>query len=63
MNTLERRQIVKNHVIDAVIAKTAVNQSRRKRTEAAKKLRKELAASRYASIKADTISYPRQSIS
>lgn len=63
MNTLERRQIIKGHLIDAVVAKAAVNQSRRKRKEAAKKLHKELAASRYASTQPDTISYPRHSIS
>ena len=40
-------------------AKTAVNKSRRERAEAAKKLRKALAASRYAKLRVDTISYPR----
>jgi hypothetical protein len=59
MNILERRQIVKGRVIDAVVAKAAVTQSRRERSEAARKLRKALAAHRYASIKSDTISYPR----
>lgn len=63
MNTLERRQIIKDHLIDAVVAKAAINQSRRKRKEAEKKLHKELAASRYASLKSDTISYPRRSMS
>jgi hypothetical protein len=61
MNTLERRQIVKGHVIDVVVAKAAIHKSRRERAEAAKKLRKAMAASRFvASAKADTISYPRQ---
>jgi hypothetical protein len=60
MNILERRQIVKGRVIDAVVAKAAVSQSRRQRLDATRKLSKALAASRYASIKADTISYPRQ---
>ena len=48
MNTLERRQIVRGQVIDLVVAKTAVTKSRRERADAAKKLRKALAASRYA---------------
>jgi hypothetical protein len=59
MNTLERRQIVRGQVIDIAVAKTAVNQSRRERADAAKKLRKALAASRYAKLRVDTISYPR----
>jgi hypothetical protein len=62
MNTLERRQIVKSRVIDVVVAKAAVNESRRQRREAAKKLRKALAASQFASVKTDTISYPRQAL-
>jgi hypothetical protein len=63
MNTIERRQIVKGRVIDVVVAKTAVNESRRERAEAAKKLRKALAANRFATIKPDTISYPRHAVS
>jgi hypothetical protein len=59
MNTLERRRIAKNNIVDAV-AKAALNQSRRESVEAARKLRKALAASRYAALKVDTISYPRQ---
>ncbi|HKQ16729.1 MAG TPA: hypothetical protein VJT80_25155 [Steroidobacteraceae bacterium] len=59
MNTLERRQIVRGQVIDLVVAKTAINKSRRERSDAAKKLRKALAASRYAKLRVDTISYPR----
>jgi hypothetical protein len=59
MNTLERRQIVRGQVIDLAIAKTAINKSRRERSDAAKKLRKALAASRYAKLRVDTISYPR----
>ena len=58
MNTLERRQIVRGQVIDLVVAKTAINKSRRGRADAAKKLRKALAASRYAKLRVDTISYP-----
>jgi hypothetical protein len=59
MNTLERRQIVRGQVIDLVVAKTAINKSRRERADASKKLRKALAASRYAKLRVDTISYPR----
>ena len=59
MNTLERRQIVRGQVIDMAVAKTAINKSRRERVDAAKKLRKALAASRYAKLRVDTISYPR----
>ena len=59
MNTLERRQIVRGQVIDLVVAKTAINKSRRERSDAAKRLRKALAASRYAELRVDTISYPR----
>ena len=60
MNTLDRRQIVRGHVIDVVVAKAAVHESRRQRAEATKKLRKAMAASRFKAIEADTISYPRQ---
>lgn len=59
MNTLERRQIVRGQVIDLVVAKTAINKSRRERSDATKKLGKALAASRYAKLRVDTISYPR----
>lgn len=59
MNTLERRQIARGQVIDMSVAKTAINKSRRERADAAKKLRKALAASRYAKLRVDTISYPR----
>jgi hypothetical protein len=59
MNTLERRQIARGQVVDLVVAKTAINKSRRERADAAKKLRKALAASRYAKVRVDTISYPR----
>jgi hypothetical protein len=59
MNTLERRQIARGQVIDLVVAKTEINKSRRERVDAAKKLRKALAASRYAKLRVDTISYPR----
>lgn len=58
MNTLERRQLVKARVVDVKVAKTAVNESRRQRAEAAKELRKDLAAKRYATAQRDTVSYP-----
>ena len=60
MNTLERRHIVRNQVIDVVVAKTGVNESRRERADAAKKLRKAMAANQFRAGKAETISYPRQ---
>ena len=56
MNTLERRQLVKSRVIDVQVAKAAVNESRRQRAEAAKALRKDLAAARYATAQRDTVS-------
>lgn len=60
MNTLERRRIVRSHVIDVSIAKVAINKSRRQRADAAKKLRKAMAASHFAStIQSETVSYPR----
>jgi len=62
MNTLERRQIARGQVIDVSIAKAAVNKSRRERSEAAKKLRKAMAASRFAATQSDTISYPRHAV-
>jgi hypothetical protein len=60
MNTLDRRQLVRGHVIDASVAKAAVHASRRERAEAAKKLRKAMAAQRFDTRQTDTISYPRQ---
>lgn len=59
MNTLERRQMVRGQIVDMVVAKAAVNKSRRERADAARKLRKALAASRYAKLRVETISYPR----
>jgi hypothetical protein len=59
MNTLERRQIARGQVIDLVVARTGVSKSRRERADAAKKLRKALAANRYAKLAVETISYPR----
>jgi hypothetical protein len=59
MNTLERRRIIKGRVIDSTVARAAVSESRRERADAAKKLRKALAATRSASTQPDTVSYPR----
>ena len=61
MNTLERRKLVRAHVIDVAIAKAAINKSRRQRAAATKSLVKELSASRAASRSAETISYPQAS--
>jgi|ADGO01.1.fsa_nt_gi hypothetical protein len=62
MNTFERRRLVRGRVIDVSIAKTAVHESRRQRAEAAKMLRKALAAKQAASRHPETISYPRQAV-
>ena len=63
MNALERRRIAKSNVIDVSIAKVAINRSRRQRQDAAKKLRKAMAASHFASVvKAETVSYPRHAV-
>ena len=59
MNTLERRQIVRGQVVDVMVAKTGVSESRRERADAVKKLRKAFAANRYAKLRVETISYPR----
>ena len=59
MNTQERRQLARAQVIDAAIAKAAINKSRRERANAAKDLRKALAQSQYASRRTDSISYPQ----
>jgi hypothetical protein len=58
MNIVQRRQLIKGHVIDAAVAKTAVSRSKRQRADAARTLRKAFAASRAAAIKLDTIAYP-----
>ena len=52
MNSLVRRQLVKARVIDVKVAKAAVNESRRQRAEAAKALRKDMAAERFANLRA-----------
>ena len=48
MNTQERRQLVKANVIDASVARVAVNESKRQRAEAATRLQKDMAAKRFA---------------
>jgi hypothetical protein len=60
VNIIERRQIVRAQIIDVSVAKAAVNESRRQRREAAKKLRKAMAASHFASMQSgNTVAYPR----
>ena len=60
MNTFERRKFARAQVIDVAVARAAINQSRRERAEAAKKLRKAMAASQYAATQAETVSYPHR---
>jgi hypothetical protein len=62
MNNIERRQLIKARVVDVSVAKTGINESRRRRSEAAKKLRKELAAANSRKQQAEVISYPRHAI-
>jgi hypothetical protein len=57
MNNQERRQLVKANVIDASVARAAVNESRRQRAAAACRLRKDMAAKNFASRSIDTVSY------
>ena len=52
MNTLERRRLVKGQVVDVKVAKAAVNASRRQRAEAAKVLRKDMAAQHFNQLRA-----------
>jgi hypothetical protein len=57
MNTFERRQMVREQMIDAMIAKAAVNKSRRERSQETRKLQKALAATRAAAVPKEMISY------
>lgn len=57
MNIIERRQFVRDQVIDTMIAKTAINKSRRERAEASRKLRKTMMLSRAATAPRETVSY------
>ena len=52
MNTLERRRLVKAQVVDVKVAKAAVNASKRQRAEAAKVLRKDMAAQHFNQLRA-----------
>lgn len=52
MNTFERRRLVKAQVIDVKVAKAAVNASKRQRVEAAKALRKDMAAKYFEQLRA-----------
>lgn len=56
MNSAERRQLIRGFVIDASVARAAVSESRRQRKEAAERLRKDLAAKRFAVRSVDTVS-------
>jgi hypothetical protein len=58
MNTFERRQMIREQLVDAVIAKAAINKSRRDRKQEARKLEKSLAATRAAKAPKEVISYP-----
>lgn len=62
MNILERRQFARGQIIDVSVAKAAIHKSRRERAEAAKKLRKAMAASHFESRQVDTVSYPMQAV-
>jgi hypothetical protein len=62
MNNIERRQLIKARVVDVSIAKTAINESRRRRSDAAKKLRKELAAAQSSRKPAEVVSYSRNAV-
>lgn len=57
MKTLERRRLVKANVIDASVARAAVNASRRERAAATERLRKDLAADNFAARSIETVSY------
>jgi len=57
MNTFERRQIARDQLIDAVIAKAGIYKSRRERAEATRKLRKAMESSRSAAQPRETISH------
>jgi hypothetical protein len=57
MNNQERRQLVKANVIDASVARAAVNESRRQRVAATERLRKDMAAKNFAARSIDTVSY------
>lgn len=60
MNTLERRRMIKERMVDEAVAKTCMSESRRRQREAARKLRKSMLASSFAARAVDTISYPQR---
>jgi hypothetical protein len=62
MNNIERRHLAKARVVDVSVAKTAINESRRRRAEAAQKLRKELAAAQFSCKSVEVVSQPRHAI-
>ena len=63
MNTLERRRMIRDQLVDVAVAKAAVSESRRQRSDATKKLRKAMAAGHMATIiKSEVISYPRHTV-
>lgn len=63
MNTLERRRMIRDQLVDVAVAKAAVSESRRQRSDATKKLRKAMAAGHMATIiKSEVISYPRHAV-
>ena len=57
MNTFERRQIIRDQVIDVAVAKAAIQKSRRERAEVSRKLRKAMMASRAAALPKEMIAY------
>ena len=59
MNTQERRKFVRAQIIDVIVAKAAINKSRRERAAAAKDLRKALAKSQFALRNVESVSHPQ----
>ena len=60
MNNFERRQLIKARIVDVAVAKTTINESRRRRADATKKLRKDLEVARSSGKPVEVISYPRR---
>lgn len=58
MNTLERRRIAKAQLIDVSVVKADLSQSRRQTADDTKKIRKDLAATRFAAKQRDTLTTP-----
>lgn len=55
MNTLERRRIAKAQLIDVSIVKADLSQARRQTADDTKKIRKDLAATRFAARQRDSL--------